>query len=178
MNNGRYTIFNPEFLDDNLNQYYLRRGRSRPSISEETEMSAYLNWEIPFSMGNFISGHLKVGSKLRYKERFSERKESDSKFNHDEGDDGYRGTESYTQMYPDLILHGDVQEGALFPYQISIFNFLDNDYDVRPFMNGKYEHLNLDQVLDYDLIYEHYLNAFDTIYYNRVDAAQDDYTAH
>jgi TonB-dependent receptor len=177
LNNGRYNIFNPEFLDDELYYYYLRRGRSRPSVSGETEMSAYLNWEIPFNIGSAISGHLKVGSKLRYKERFSERMESDSKFNHDEGDDGYRGTESYMLLYPDLILHGDVQEDAVFPNQISLLNYLDNDYDPRPFMNGKYKYLNLDQVLDYDLVYEHYRNGVDTIYHNRVDAAQDDYTA-
>ncbi len=177
LNNGRYSIFNPEFLDDELNHYYLRRGRSRPEFSGETEMSAYLDWEIPFNIGNFISGYVKAGTKLRYKERYSERRESDSKFNHDEGDDGYRGTESYTQLYPDLILHGEAQEDAVFPNQISILNFLDNDYDPRPFMNGKYKYLNLDQALDYDLIYEHYLGGVDTIYQNRVDAAKDDYTA-
>jgi len=177
LNNGRYSIFNPEFLDDNINHYYLRRGRSRPTNSGETEMSAYLNWEIPFNIGGAISGHIKVGSKLRYKERHSERKESDSKFNHDEGDDGYRGTESYTQLYPDLILLGDVFEEAVLGQQISIMNFLDNEYDPRPFMNGKYKYLHLDEALDYDLIYDHYLNGVDTIYHNRVDASKDDYTA-
>jgi TonB-dependent receptor len=177
LNNGRYSIFNPDFLDDELNQYYLRRGRSRPSINGETEMSAYLNWEIPINLGNFISGYVKVGSKVRYKERYSERKEADSKFNHDEGNDGYQGTDSYTTVYPDLILLGDVMPEAVFPNQISIYNFLDSEYEPRDFMNGKYKYLNLDQVLDYDLIIDHYEHAFDTIYNNRIDAARDDYTA-
>jgi len=177
LNNGRYSIFNPEFLDDELNAYYLRRGRSRPSSNGETEMSAYLNWEIPFSMGNFISGHLKVGSKLRYKERYSERRERDSKFNHDEGNAGYQGTESYLRAYPDLILLGDVLEGAVFPNQISLLNYLDSDYEPRDFMNGNYTYLHLDNVLDYDLVIDHYQNAFDTIYNNRIDAARDNYTA-
>jgi TonB-dependent receptor len=177
LSNGRYTILNPDFLDDEINHYYLRRGRSRPSINGETEMSAYLNWEIPFNLGNTISGFLKVGSKLRYKERYSERKESDAKFNHNEGDAGYEATDSYMLVYPDLILHGDVQEGVPFPDQISILNYLDSDYKPRDFMNGTYTHLNLDYVLDYDVVYDHYLNALDTIYKNRIDAAQDDYTA-
>jgi len=177
LNNGRYTIFNPEFLNDDINHYYLRRGRSRPTIYGETEMSAYLNWEIPFYIGNSVSGNVKVGSKLRYKERFSERRESDTKFNHNEGDLGFQSTESYMLSYPDLILQGEVQEGAPFPNQISILNYLDNNYEPRAFMNGRYKYLNLDHVLDYDLIYEHYLNALDTIYKNRIDAAKDDYTA-
>ncbi len=177
LNNGRYTIFNPEFLNDDLNHYYLRRGRSRPTVSGETEMSAYLNWEIPFNIGSAISGFVKVGSKLRYKERYSIRKESDAKFNHNEGDAGFEATDSYMLAYPDLILQGEVQEGAPFPNQISILNYLDNNYEPRAFMNGRYKYLNLDNVLDYDLVYDHYQNALDTIYYNRVDAAQDDYTA-
>lgn len=177
LNNGRYSIFNPEFLNDDLNHYFLRRGRSRPTISGETEMSTYLNWEIPFNIGNSISGYVKVGSKLRYKERYSERKESDAKFNHNEGDEGYESTESYMLAYPDLILQGDVQDGAPFPAQISILNYLDNNYEPRDFMNGRYKYLNLDHVLDYDLVYDHYRNALDTIYNNRIDAAKDDYTA-
>jgi len=177
LNNGRYTIFNPEFLNDELNHYYLRRGVSRPEISGETEMSAYMNWEIPFNLGNFLSGYVKVGSKLRYKERYSRREEADAKFNHNEGDAGYQGTESYMRAYPDLILQGEVQESPPFPNQISILNYLDYNYEPRDFMNGKYKYLHLDNVLDYDLIYEHYLNALDTIYNNRIDAAKDDYTA-
>jgi TonB-dependent receptor len=177
LNNGRYTIFNPEFLNDDINHYYLRRGRSRPTISGETEMSAYLDWKIPFNIGNFISGYVKAGSKLRYKERYSERRESDTKFNHNEGDLGFQSTESYLLAYPDLILQGDVQEGAPFPGQISILNNLDNTYEPRAFMNGTYKYLNLDYVIDYDLVYEHYQNALDTIYKNRIDAAKDDYTA-
>lgn len=177
LNNGRYSIFNPEFLNDNINHYYLRRGRSRPSINGETEMSAYLNWQIPFKMGNIISGFVKVGSKLRYKGRYSERRESDSKFNHNEGDEGYIATDAYMLLYPDLILQGEVQDGAPFPNQISILNYLDNNYTPRPFMNGRYKYLNLDYVLDYDLVYEHYQKALSSIYLNRIDAARDDYTA-
>jgi TonB-dependent receptor len=177
LNNGRYSIFNPEFLNDDINHYYLNRGRSRPNISGETEMSAYLNWEIPFNIGNSISGYVKLGSKLRYKERYSERKESDAKFVHNEGDAGYISTDSYMLAYPDLILQGDVQEGAAFPGQISILNYLDYNYEPRDFMNGRYIYLHLDNVLDYDLMYEHYQNALDTIYNNRIDAARDDYTA-
>lgn len=177
LNNGRYSIFNPEFLDDDINHYYLRRGRSRPNTNGETEMSAYLNWQIPFKMGNSISGFVKVGSKLRYKERNSERRESDSKFNHDEGDEGFLGTEAYYPYYPDLIRQGAVQESVPFPNQISILNYIDPNYESRDFMNGKYTYLNLDYVLDYDLIYEHYQNALSSIYINRIDAARDDYTA-
>lgn len=177
LNNGRYSIFNPEFLNDDINHYYLRRGRSRPAMNGETETSAYLNWEIPFKMGNSISGYVKLGSKLRYKERYSERKESDTKFNHNEGDVGFVSTDAYMLLYPDLILQGDVQDAAPFPAQISILNFLDQGYKPRDFMNGKYKYLNLDYVLDYDLVYEHYQNALSSIYLNRVDAAKDDYTA-
>ena len=140
-------------------------------------MSAYLNWEIPFNIGSFVSGNVKVGSKFRYKERYSERRESDAKFNHDEGNEGYESTDSYMLAYPDLIPLGDVLEGAVFPNQISILNYLDSDYDSREFMNGKYKYLDLDYVLDYDLILDHYNNALDTIYNNRVDAAREDYTA-
>ena len=177
LNNGRFSIFNPEFLNDDINHYYLIRGRSRPSYRGETEMSAYLNWEIPFNLGNFISGYVKLGSKLRYKERYSERKESDSKFNHNEGAEGIQGTQAYMLLYPDLILQGDVQPGAPFPNQISILNYLDNKYQPRDFMNGKYKYLHLDNVLDYDLVYEHYQKAMSSIYKNRVDASKDDYTA-
>lgn len=177
LSNGRYSIFNPEFLNDDINHYYLRRGRSRPSISGETESSAYLNWQIPFNFGKYFSGFVKVGSKLRYKERFSERRESDSKFNLDEGDEGAIATEAYGILFPNYIRQGDVQEGAPLPSQISILNYLDTDYRSRSFMNGRYKYLNLDYVLDYNLMYDHFQNAFSSIYLNRVDAAKDDYTA-
>ena len=177
LNNGRYSIFNPEFLNDDINHYYLERGRSRPTTSGETEMSAYLNWEIPFNIGNSISGYIKAGSKLRYKERYSERRERDTKFNLNEGDEGSIAVDAYMLLYPDLIRQGDVQQGVPFPDQISILNYLDNNYKPRDFMNGKYKYLNLDYVLDYNLVKEHYNNALSSIYLNRVDAAKDDYTA-
>ena len=164
---------NPVNLSDNafkLNEYYLYDGRFRPNHSMETEASAYLNWEVPFSIGSSISGYIKAGSKVRQKTREREQDSYHSRI------DTY-GSEihsAYMTQYPETQLTS-VAGGHV--GGISFANYIDTNPINRDFMGGKYEYLNISEVLDYKKIAQHYDEFLKDQYNFKPEDKQDDYNA-
>jgi TonB-dependent receptor len=154
----------PENLNESLDRYYFYDGRVETYNSGEAEYGIFADWKTPFRFGDFFSGFVKVGGKYRFKDRartndlFIKRLDFANSVN------------DFIEEYPDYIL---TTEGVV--GKISILNFLDNDYTPGTFLNGDYEYLQVNEVLDSELIarvYDEYLNEF----YDFIPAgAQDDY---
>jgi TonB-dependent receptor len=164
---------NPVNLSENafrLEDYYFYDGRFNPSQSMETEASAFLNWEIPLNLGSSVSGYLKVGSKIRRKTRERERDSYHSRI------DTY-GSEihnAYMELYPETQLTSAAagQVGA-----ISFLNYMDPNPINREFMGGKYEYLDITEVLDYQKIAQHYDEFLQYNYDFKPSEKKDDYDA-
>jgi TonB-dependent receptor len=164
---------NPLNLTDNafnLEEYYFYDGRFRPDHSMETEASAFLNWEIPFRLGSSVSGYIKTGSKVRRKSREREQDEYHSRI------DSY-GSEihnAYMEQYPETQLTS-VAGGHV--GGISFVNYMDPNPINRDFMGGRYEYLNITEVLDYEIMSRHYDEFLQNWYELKPEAKQDDYNA-
>ncbi len=154
----------PENVKDTLNQYYFQNGNFRPYEAQEIEKSIKLNWNIPFKLGEHISGDVKLGTKYRVKDRYRKN------IRYNNGMAGIGDVNNFLQQYPDYILTTKGNVG-----KISLLNFLDSGFEPREFLNGDYEYLKIDQVLDRNLmaqLYDDYLgNYYDSI----PSSAKDDY---
>ncbi len=154
----------PENVKDTLDQYFFQNGNFRPYEAQEIEKGVQLNWKIPFKLGEHFSGNIKIGTKYRSKDRYRNNiRYNSSMF-------GTGDVNNFLQQYPDYILTTKGNVG-----KISLLNFLDSGYKPRRFLNGDYEYLQIDQVLDRNLmaqLYDDYLgNYYDSI----PSAAKDDY---
>ncbi len=157
-------IPNPENLNEFIDRYYFYNGRTSLYQSNEIEYGIFGDWTTPFKIGDFVSGNVKAGAKLRYKDRdrtndlYSRRLDYPGSVN------------SFLEQYPDYAL---TTEGVV--GRISILNFLDQNYEPGTFLNDQFQYLNVNEVLDIDKIsqvYDDYLKD----YYHFIPAgAQNDY---
>jgi TonB-dependent receptor len=157
-------IPNPENLNEFIDRYYFYDGRVSPYQSSEIEYGVFGDWKTPFKIGDYISGHVKAGGKLRYKDRnrtnelFVRRLDPPGSVN------------SFLEQYPDYAL---TTEGVV--GRISILNFLDQNYEPGTFLDDQFEYLTVNEVLDIDKISQVY-DDFLKDYYNFIPAgAQNDY---
>jgi hypothetical protein len=157
-------IPNPDNLNEFIDRYYFYNGRTSLYQSSEIEYGIFGDWTTPFRIGDYISGNVKAGAKLRYKDRdrtndlYSRRLDYPGSVN------------SFINQYPDYTL---TTEGVV--GRISILNFLDERYEPGTFLNDQFQYLNVNEVLDIDKIsqvYDDYLKD----YYHFIPAgAQNDY---
>jgi TonB-dependent receptor len=157
-------IPNPENLNEFIDRYYFYNGRTSLYQSNEIEYGIFGDWTTPFKIGDFVSGNVKAGAKLRNKDRdrtndlYSRRLDYPGSVN------------SFLEQYPDYAL---TTEGVV--GRISILNFLDQNYEPGTFLNDQFQYLNVNEVLDIDKIsqvYDDYLKD----YYHFIPAgAQNDY---
>jgi len=157
-------IPNPENLNEFIDRYYFYNGRTSLYQSNEIEYGIFGDWTTPFRIGDFISGNVKAGAKLRYKDRdrtndlYSRRLDYPGSVN------------SFIEQYPDYTL---TTEGVV--GRIAFLNFMDQSYEPGNFLNNQFEYLNVNEVLDIDKIsqvYDDYLKD----YYHFIPAgAQNDY---
>jgi TonB-dependent receptor len=157
-------IPNPENLNEFIDRYYFYNGRLAPYQSSEIEYGIFGDWKTPFKMGNLITGYVKAGAKLRYKDRdrtnelFSRRLDYPGSVN------------TLLEQYPDYVL---TTEGIV--GRISILNFLDQNYEPGVFLDDQFEYLNVNEVLDIDKISQVYDDFLKDYYYPIPAGAQDDY---
>lgn len=159
-------IASPENVKDYIDQYYFQNGGSKTYEASEVETGVFANWQTPFKLGEQISGTIKVGTKYRVKDRHRENVRFHARL------DG-SGTNDFLKVYPDYILTTEGNIG-----KISLLNFLDNNYDAGEFLNGKYEYLKVDNVLDRNLISELYDDFLKDYYDSIPSAAKDNYKTH
>ena len=156
----------PENVKDIPEQFYFQNGGSRPYEAMEVESGAFANWEIPFKLVEQISGYIKAGTKYRVKDRNRENFRFHARL------DG-AGANDFLDVYPDYILTNEGNIG-----QISLLNFLDNEYTPGNFLNGDYEYLRVNNVLDRNLISELYDDFLKDYYDSIPSAAKDNYKTY
>ncbi len=157
----------PKNVNDFIEQYYFQNGGSKTYDASEVETGIFANWQIPFKISNHITGNIKAGSKYRIKNRSRENVRFHARMDYSSS------INDFLKIYPDFILTTKGNVG-----QLSLMNFLDNNYETNEFMDGKYQYLNVNNVLDRNLlskIYDDYLkNFYDSI----PSAAKDNYVTH
>lgn len=153
----------PENLKETLEQYYFYESQNRKYDASEVESSFFMNWQTPFRIGDF-SGFVKIGAKHRYKHR--ERTNIRMARRIDYPDD----VNDFLQVYPDYTL---TTEGVI--GKIQLINFLDEDYKPGKFLNGDYEFLKVDEVIDIDQLAEVYENYLEEFEYFIASGAKNDY---
>jgi TonB-dependent receptor len=157
-------IPSPGNVNDFQDQFFWANGNFRTYESEETESSYYLNLEAPFKIGKSISGNIKAGTRYRLKERFR----NNVRYNRPMDTGGSH--ELFLKEHPDYIL---TTEGVV--GEISMVNFLDNNYKPVEYLNGQYPYLNVDRVLDRKLLHNLYDECLKDIYHFIASGAKDDY---
>lgn len=156
---------NPVNINDNIANYYLYSGTFNDIQAPETELSAWLNWKVPYSIGSNIKGYIKIGGKYRQKDRDKDSSRDFTRFDR---------TDRLTQAKinsPELAL------SSVGGY-IGLSSFLDNNFSTTDFLNGRYPFLNVDYALKRDMVSDFYDTNKD-LYANIMTAMiQDDYTGH
>ena len=144
-------IPSPENLKESIDLYYFYESRTLTYDADETETSFFLNWQTPFRLG-VISGNVKIGAKHRYKYR--ERNGGSTGRRIDYPDE----VRDFLKVYPDYTLT-PVADG-----KIQLLNFLDKDYVPDDFLNGEYDYLKVNEVLNSEQIagvYDNYLKDWE-----------------
>ncbi len=154
----------PDNVKDTLDQYFFQNGNFRPYEAQEIETGASMNWEVPFKLAGNISGYVKAGAKYREKNRHRENLRYQSRLDYTES------VNDFLNQYPDYVLTTKGNAG-----KISLINFLDAEYQPREFLNGDFEHLKMDQVLDRNLMSQLYDDYLQNYYDSIPSAAKDDY---
>ncbi len=153
----------PENLKESLDQYYFYESQNLKYKANETESSFYLNWQTPFRMGIF-SGFIKAGAKHRYKFRERTNERTGRRID-------YPGeVNDFLAEYPEYTL---TTEGVI--GKLQLLNFLDKDYVPREFLNGKYEYLKVNEVVDREQMASIYKNYLEDWEYRILSGAKDDY---
>ena len=151
-------IPSPANTIENVNQLYLNAGKFSTYQADETEYSTFGNLEIPFKIGQLVSGSLKTGVKFRQKDRIRDNNETGNRFDFNEN------VVQFLRQYPNTQL---TKEGVV--GRISVLNFLDANYKPREMFRGKYPYLKLDYALDRKIIEDLYNNYLRDIWYENGD---------
>ena len=103
-----------------------------------------MNLALDFRIGKQVSGKLKIGNKIRTKERKFDR---NNEYAPVAAAAGLRGPrDSLVHHFPQLF-----ENQGLDPRRIPITGFMDHDYDPGNFMNGEY---TMGPVADLDFMLE------------------------
>lgn len=96
--------------------------------------TAKLDWEVPYNLGNRVSGFIKVGAKYVSKNRKSDKETKESYYHGGIGDD--RMERVYAKN-PDFLRPGDIP-GYTGIVGIPALNFEDPDYNYGEVLKGEY----------------------------------------
>ena len=152
----------PENLNEDLELYYFYESRNQTYDANEVESSFFLNWETPFRAGIF-SGFVKAGAKYRLKHRDRTNQQTGRRIDYPQE------VQDFLEVYPDYTLT------PLADGKIQLLNFLDDDYAPEDFLNGEYEYLKVDEVIDSKHVAEVYANYLQDWEYFIGSGAKDDY---
>ncbi len=101
---------------------------------DDISTTANLDWRIPFSLGEKVSGNIKVGFKYSNKERSSNLERIESYYH---GGIGANRMEIIYKLNPDFATRNDIP-GFQSAVGIPAVNFLDPDYDYGEILDGDY----------------------------------------
>ena len=121
-----------------MSDFYLYETEINKTRTFERELSAWVDWKLPFEFGKAVSGYVKLGGKYRQKNRSYETENYSSRFDL---------TNVYTKAYenmPDVTRPtGNGGNG------VAILDFLDNSYKGgQAFLNNRYPGNSFDFALD------------------------------
>ena len=155
----------PGNVNENINNYYLYSGTFDKVQAPETELSAWLNWKMPYKLTDKVNGFLKFGGKYRQKDRNKDSSRNFGRFD-------IAATLNQAKINsPDLVLNSG---GNL----IGINSFIDNNYKSNNFLNGQYPNLNVDYALNRNVVSNFY-NTNKDLYANIMTTMiQNDYKGH
>lgn len=164
-----YDAISPEYIaESDLGQYYLHNGRFQSRYTKERELSAWLDWKLPYSFGDLLSGYLKTGGKYRQKDRSNT---SNAFFRRFDLSEGY---EAAFENMPDLT-HSEYRDGS----QIGIADFIDDKYvDKGRFLRGKYPNCDFKFALDNAMMKTFYKTNRDLYYRLLSETVENDYRGH
>ncbi len=114
------------------------------TVRDDVTKTAKLDWEIPFSIGDVVSGNIKIGGKYSRKDR-----SDDAQYNRTYFWGGIgigRAQDVYDNAFPEFLRPEDV--GITNADGLVAKNFEDPNYDYGDFLDGRYE-LGWSADLDY-----------------------------
>ncbi|MFN2396920.1 MAG: TonB-dependent receptor domain-containing protein, partial [Bacteroidales bacterium] len=139
---------------------------------DETK-TAEINWKVPFTLHEQISGFLKIGAKYNQKERTSDRESFESYYH------GGIGTNSRRprvyEKFPELLALKDIP-GYVAKTGIPALNFDDPDYKYRDLLHGRYQMGWSPDLKRLQEVHNYSLYPSDQIYRLGVQSADQDYS--
>lgn len=156
---------NPANVNDNISNYYLYSGAFNTVQAPETELSAWLNWKMPYAINDQLKGFLKVGGKYRQKDRNKQSQSQFARF------DMATKLAALKRNSPDLALNSGEN-------YVGLSSFLDNNFKTSNFLDGKYPYLNVDYALQRGMVsgfYDTNKALYDSILTSMI---QNDYKGH
>lgn len=164
-----YDAISPDYINESdLGQYYLHNGRFQSRYTKERELSAWLDWKTPFSLGDHVSGYVKLGGKYRQKDRSNV---SDAFYRRFDLAEGY---EAAFENMPDLT-HSEYRDGS----QIGIADFLDGSYvNKGNFLRGRYPNCDFNFALNNGMMKTFYQTNRDLYYKLLSETVENNYTGH
>ena len=133
----------PQYVDQQLDQMYLYDAYFFTFNSPESEFNAWLNLEVPVTIGTFLTGSLKGGVKMRSKYKEKDTKTWTQRF------DNSAGVDSVYKYFPDIIPSEHLG-------YVGIRSFIDEDFDPEDYLNGMYSNVDLDIVLQRNMMKDLY----------------------
>jgi TonB-dependent receptor len=148
-----------EFFDISSGQKSLLQNNVRSaSVRRDQTNTVDINWKVPYSLFDGVSGYLKTGVKYANKQRSNDTEATETYYN---GGIGVRRvTNLVLPTFPDFLRNSDV--GIPSSDGVVGANFLDPDYDYGEVLNGRYElgySMDLNELKRvHDILYEKYGN--------------------
>lgn len=153
----------PENLQEVIEQSYLYESRNVTYDANEVETSFFMDWQTAFRLGD-VSGFVKAGVKHRYKNRSRTNERTGRRFDYPQQ------VNDFLAVYPDYTVTTEGTVGKL-----QLINFLDENYVPTDFMDGEYQYLSVNEVLDADLMANIYGNYLEGQEFRIYSAGKDDY---
>ena len=163
-----YDAIAPENVDESIDQYYMYAGRNEHTIAKESELTGWLDWKTPFTIGDSINGYIKTGAKYRQKDRYR------THFSYHRRFDLTGDLNAAYKNMPDMT-HSQAKDGS----QIGIYDFLDNNYvDRGHFLRDYYPNCVFEFKLDNAAMANFYEKQQALYYRLHSETVEQDYTGH
>lgn len=163
-----YDAIAPEYVSEDISQYYLYNGRLEKQDTGEREISAWLDWKAPFKIGKAINGYIKIGGKYRQKDRYNNSLAYYRRYDLQSG---------YSLAYENMpnLTHSGAKDGS----QIGIYDFLDEGYKNRGhFLRDYYPNCNFNFSVN-DLAMRNFYDLNQEDYYRLLsETVKNDYKGH
>jgi len=123
----------PQFAKNTINETFFKFDRMNNSKTRDADLTFQIDFKWPFLINESIGGYVKFGAKIRDKRRtFDDNSIWTSYFNLNQlGLDMFKNPNFYSSNYR---LYTLTSQAAL-----SMVDFLDNNFSVKNFLNGRYQ---------------------------------------